>query len=306
MSVPRGGVAVVIPTWNGEAYLRRQLPALRAQRPPPDEIIVVDSSSRDGTIAVAAEHGCTLRVIPQREFNHGGTRNLGVSIASADIAVLVFLTQDAFPEDPSFLASLTRPIAAGEAAAAYARQLPYPGATPPEVFARSFNYPPEPHRRTAADIEVLGLRAFFFSNVASAVDRIAFERVGGFPDNVIMNEDMVLCAKLLAAGGTVAYAAEACVRHSHDYSLAQQFRRYFDIGAFLSTSDLVKGSAGGHGISFALGQLWWCWRNGARAWIPRCMIESLLKFVAIQLGKRQRRLPRWLKQRCSMHAFHWR
>lgn len=306
MTATTRGIAVIIPTWNGEAHLRRQLPALRAQRRQPTAIIVIDSSSRDGTAAIAEAHDCTVRVIPQREFNHGGTRNVAAGLVESGIDILVFLTQDALPDDPDFLAHLVAPIERGEAQAAFARQLPYPGATPPEVFARGFNYPLAAHRRTAADIPALGLRAFFFSNVASAVDRATFDRVGGFPGNVIMNEDMVLCARILAAGGTVAYAADACVRHSHDYTLAQQFRRYFDIGAFLSTSDLVGGKVGGHGASFALGQLRWCWRNGARTWIPRCIVESGLKLIAVNLGRRQRWLPRRLKRRLSMHAFHWR
>ena len=306
MNDARPGIAVIIPTWNGEAHLRRQLPALLAQRLKPDAIIIIDSSSRDATAAIAAAHECIVRVIPQHEFNHGGTRNAAAGMVPPGIGILVFLTQDALPEDPDFLAFLVAPIQRGEAQAAYARQLPYPGATPPEVFARGFNYPSTPHQRTAVDIPALGLRAFFFSNVASAIDRATFERVGGFPGDVIMNEDMVLCARILAAGGAVAYASDACVRHSHDYTLAQQFRRYFDIGAFLSTSDLVRGKLGGHGTSFALGQVRWCWRNGARAWIAHCIVESGLKFIAVTLGKCQHWLPRRLKRRLSMHAFHWR
>jgi hypothetical protein len=34
--------------------------------------------------------------------------------------------------------------------------------------------------------------------------------------------------------------------------------------------------------------------------------EGAIKFLGMHLGKRHRLLPRWLKRRCSMHAFHWR
>lgn len=298
-------IAVIIPVWNGEKHLRTLLPTLLGQRRPANRIVVVDSSSRDNSAALAREHGCILEIIPQAEFNHGATRNRGAALAGpAD--VFVFLTQDALPTDPGFLERLVEPILTGRADATYARQEAYPDAWPPEAFARRFNYPPEGHVRTSADIDRLGLRAFFFSNVASAVSATMFTQVGGFPSDVIMNEDMVLCARVLRAGGRVAYTADACVRHSHNYTLKQQFRRYFDIGAFLSQNAEVRGRAGGHGLGFALGQIRWCATHGALRWIPRCVVEIGLKWLAFQLGKRQRRLPLALKRRLSMHAFHWR
>lgn len=298
-------VALIIPVWNGQQHLRAQLPALISQQQRPDRIVIIDSSSRDASAVVAREHGCLVEIIPQAEFNHGGTRNRGVALAGpAD--VYVFLTQDALPADDGFLRNLIEPILTGNADAAFARQEPYPDAWPPEVFARRFNYSDTSHVRTASDIERLGLRAFFFSNVASAVSAAMFAHVGGFPDNVIMNEDMVLCARVLRSGGRVAYVADARVLHSHNYTLKQQFRRYFDIGAFLSQSTEVGGGAGGHGLRFALGQIRWCTTHGALRWVPRCIIEVGLKWLAFQLGKRQRRLPLALKRRLSMHAFHWR
>lgn len=299
-------VTVVIPTYNGESHLRRLLPALQHQRPVPLRVVVIDSSSRDASAEVARAAGCQVEVIPQREFSHGGTRNRAAAMAAPGTEILVFLTQDALPEDRDFLARLTAPISQGRAWASYARQIPHLGAQPGEIFARLFNYPVESTVRVPADVERLGLKAFFFSNVASAISVEAFRRVGGFPDDVIMNEDMVLCARILGVGGAVAYCAEAVVRHSHDYTIGQQFRRYFDIGAFLASSPLVRGRSLGQGLRFARGQIAWCWRNGAKAWVPRYVVESAAKFLGIQLGKRQRWLPLWLKRRFSMHALHWR
>lgn len=299
------GIHVHIPTWKGADHLRRLLPALLDQETLPTTIVVIDSASPDGSADIAREHGCTVLVIPQSEFNHGGTRNRAVDVGGGEPDVLVFLTQDALPANPQFLGNLVAPVLDGTAQAAFARQLPYPEASPLEAFARHFNYPAQSALRRLSDVDRLGLKAFFFSNVASAVRRDAFVAVGGFPANLIMNEDMVLCARLLQAGGTVAYCAEAEVRHSHDYTIGQQFRRYFDIGAFLAGSNEVSGKVGGEGFRFVRGQLAWCWRNGAKSWIPRCIVEAGAKFVGMHLGKRQRFLPRWLKRRCSMHAYHW-
>lgn len=297
---------VVIPTWRAARWLPGQLAALARQSTRPRRIVVIDSSSPDDSVRIAREAGCTVEVIAQAEFNHGGTRNRAAEL-SGDSAVVVFLTQDALPDDDGFLGRLLAPFADPAVGAAYARQVPYPDAPPPEVFARGWNYPATSERRSAADLERLRGRAVFFSNVASAVRRTAFDAVGRFPDGLIMNEDVVLCARLLRAGWTVCYAADAAVRHSHDYTLAQQFRRYFDIGVFHAQHrDLLSGLAfAGEGARFALAQLGWLVRRVRIGWALRSPIENGLKFAGFHLGKRHRRLPRGLCRRLSMHRAHW-
>ncbi len=297
--------AVIIPTWQGAGYLPTLIARLRSQTVAVAAIVVVDSSSPDGSAELARTLGCVVEVIPKAAFSHGGTRNLAASLVEAEI--LVFLTQDALPENDRFLELLIAPLEGGTAAAGYARQIAYDHAIPPEALARSRNYPAESAVRTAHDVPRLGVRAYFFSNVASAVRREHFAAVGGFPTDVIMNEDMVLCAKLLGAGLTVAYCADAVVRHSHNYSVAQQFRRYFDIGAFFAShGHLLPGSTlRGAGGGFAYAQLTGLLAGGHPLWAARSLVEILAKFTAYQLGKCNRFLPLALKRRLSMHAFHW-
>jgi rhamnosyltransferase len=300
-----GEVAVVIPVWQGARHLPGLIAALRRQTVAPDPILVIDSSSPDGSAELARSLGCQVEVIPQAEFNHGGTRNRGAQAAGARITV--FLTQDALPADESFIERLVAPLRAGTAAAAYARQTAHPGADPPEVLARAWNYRTDAQLRTAADIARLGVKAYFFSNVASAVDMAAFTKVGCFPGDVIMNEDMILCARLLHAGRTVAYAADAVVHHSHSYTIAQQFRRYFDIGVFFAThGHLLPGARiSGEGVRFVA---WQCWRllaAGRLGWAIRSPVENAAKLLGFRLGRRHRWLPAWLLRRCSMHAFHF-
>ncbi|HYE06656.1 MAG TPA: glycosyltransferase [Planctomycetota bacterium] len=299
--------AILIPTLGAARHLPALTAALARQRLRPRQVIVIDSSSSDATVALARAAGWDVTVIPRSEFNHGGTRNRAARRCLAGIDVLVFMTQDALPVDDDFLGNLVRPIVAGEAQAAFARQIPYPDAQLPEVFARGLNYPAAPSRRTRADIDRLGIRAFFFSNVASAIDRATFDRLGGFPDDVVMNEDMLFCAKLLRDGGTVAYAAEAVVRHSHNYSIGQQFRRYFDIGAFLAASGplLAGARSGGQGAAYVARLLAWLVRRGAIDEVPRAVVESAAKWLAFQLGRRGDRLSRGLKRRLSLHRAYW-
>lgn len=297
---------VVIPTWKGERYLTSLVEALRRQTHQPQRIIVIDSSSPDGTVALAGQLGCQTEVIPQAEFNHGGTRNRAAWLGSADI--IVFMTQDALPDNENFLANLCSVFAESQVDAAFARQVPYPDADPPEVFARSFNYSQVPERRTVAAIANRGVRAYFFSNVASAVRRSAFVELGGFPDQLPMNEDMVLCARLLARGSVVAYEPTAIVRHSHNYSLRQQASRYFDIGAFFADQGhlLPGGRTGGEGFRFAWGQWLWLICHGHLGWALRTPVELTCKWWSFQAGNRYHRLPFWLVERWAMHPGYFR
>jgi rhamnosyltransferase len=299
-------VAVIIPTWKARPWLARQLAALASQELRPATVVVVDSSSPDGSAELARRHGCRVEVIPQAEFDHGGTRNRGAALAG-EAEVLCFLTQDALPVSPRFLAALVAPIAAGHAAAAYARQLPYPSASPIEAFVRGWNYPAEPELRDAGALERRGVRACFFSNVASAVARADFQAVGGFPERTVMNEDMVLCARLLRSGRRVAYAAAAEVRHSHDYTLRQHFARYLDIGAFFARfGDLVpSGGAGGEGQRLVRALVLHLQRSGHAGLVPRALAESAAKLLGWQAGRRERWLPNWFKRRMGMHGAFW-
>ncbi len=268
-------------------------------------VVIIDSSSTDDTVSVARAAGSTTVVIPRDRFDHGGTRNQGAACAG-DVDVLVFMTQDALPVDDGFLAQLVRPLQEG-AAAAFARQLPYPQASPPEVFARTCNYPAQSQRRTREDIPRLGIRGFFFSDVASAVRREVFEAVGRFPERTIMNEDMVLCSRLLAHGHTVVYQAEAQVFHSHDYSIARQFRRAFDIGVFFrdQAAELAGVRAGGEGVRYALRQFGWLLGRGHVFWAVRSIVENAMRYAGFQCGYRHRLLPVAWKRRLGMNRGHW-
>jgi rhamnosyltransferase len=297
---------IIVPTLNAEKYLPDLLKAIALQKKQPAAILIVDSSSIDATRELALQHGCQLETVSQAEFDHGGTRNRGARLVQGDIAV--FLTQDAVPEDAFFLERLIAPLLSGEASASYARQLPKPDAFPPERFARLQNYPEQSELRSLEDVSRLGVKAYYFSNVASAVKLEDFWAVGGFPEGVILSEDFTLAARLLHAGKRVAYVADAKVRHSHNYTLAQQFKRYFDIGVFFARApaELSGQRFGGEGIKFALGQLGYLVKHREYLWIPRTVLELGLRWVGFRLGRLERFIPVGLKRRLSMHRGFWK
>jgi rhamnosyltransferase len=297
--------SIIIPTYNAGDQIRALLLALKSQTIA-CEIIVVDSSSTDGTAEKAKQGGARVIRIEKADFDHGATRNRAVRSAGGEI--LLFLTQDAFPVNEHLVANLTGPLRHRDIPLSYGRQTAGPGAGPLEIFARRFNYPEEATVKAADDEVRLGIKTFFCSNVCSAVRRLEFEEVGGFPEKIIMNEDMALAAKIIRAGYRVAYEPSAVVRHFHDYSLAQQFRRYFDIGVALNQAGLGTGAnrAEGQGLKYLQKQTIYLLREKEWLWIPYGFVEALVKYCAFRLGLREKRLPDRLKVRLSMHQDFWR
>ena len=299
------GVSIIIPTLNAAKYLPRLANAFAAQSEPPGEVLVVDSASEDGTQDMVRAAGWDLLEIPRSQFDHGGTRNLAARTSSGE--VLVFMTQDAVPMDDSWLVELLRPLRALEAEASYSRQVAWPSASPIERYARETNYPLESSLRRREDVARKGIRAYALSNVSSATLRSTFERVGGFPERVILNEDNVYASKVIGSGGTVAYVAASRVWHSHDYGLVEQLRRYFDIGVSHATEaeHFAGGTVGGAGLQFVLGQLRHLLETRALTWIPRLTADTAARFVGYYAGRNYRMVPPRIRPSLSMHRTYW-
>jgi glycosyltransferase involved in cell wall biosynthesis len=217
--------SVAIPVLNGGPPLADVLEAVAAQQVDrPVELVVIDSGSTDGSVELARRHGARVEEIPNADFNHGGTRNALMELATGDH--VAFLTQDSVPAGPAWLAALLHGFTlADDVALVFGPHRPQPDASPMvrrellELFAR---FGPEQVDRDAAP----GGRATFFSSANGAVARWAWERVPFRP--VGYAEDMVLARDMLAAGLAKAYVPDAAVIHSHDLPPLKAFRRYFD------------------------------------------------------------------------------
>ena len=300
-------ISVVIPVKDGGADLVRCLDAIGRQVVEREvEVVVVDSGSRDGSAELARSRGARVHEIPASEFGHGRTRNLGAELAQGEI--LVFTSQDAFAADESWLATLVRSLDESErVAGAYGRQLPHDDATPPERYFLDFLYGPEPRRQQLHGGEP-DFEQTLFSNVNSAIPREVW-REFPFADDLIMSEDQEWSRRVLRAGYELVYEPAAAVHHSHSYSIAAAFRRFFDSG--VSAERSYAADAGGSGAlrragaRYARGEVEWLWDTGQRRWIPYAAAYELAKFTGMQLGRRHRRLPLSLKRRFSALQSYW-
>ena len=143
---------------------------------------------------------------------------------------MLFMTQDAVPEDPVLIEKLLQAVQQKDTiAAAYGRQLPDDKVGVIETYTRQFNYPEESLIKGKEDLPRLGIKTYFCSNVCAMYRRDIYLKMGGFVTKTIFNEDMIMAANMVQAGYQIAYAAEAKVVHAHKYTYWQQLTRNFDM-----------------------------------------------------------------------------
>lgn len=299
-------ISIIIPTRNAESYIENLVIMLSKQTIKAKEIIIIDTASKDNTRLICGKFKNVKFIqINDGEFDHGGTRNRAARQASGDI--LVFMTQDAIPEDEYFLEELLKPLGNNQICATYGRQVAREEAGPLEVFARKFNYPEEDLIKSSNDIDRLGVKAFFLSNVCSAFIADAFWKVGGFPEQTIMNEDMIIASKLLFDNKKVCYASKARVIHSHSYTYMQQFKRNFDVGVvFVDSSHYFNGvKSESEGVKYVKQSAKYLVRIGKWYLIPHLIIDSGFRFLGYKAGKSYKKIPMKLVKKMSMHSFYF-
>lgn len=298
-------LACIIPVYNGKYDLNRLLNSLGSQSAAFD-LLVVDSSSIDGSQELARAYANQVHVIPSALFNHGGTRQLMVERHS-EYDIYVFMTQDAWLTDPDAIARLVEPFSDPLVGAVCGRQLPHLDASPLAQHARAFNYPPEVTIKSMADAARLGIKTAFMSNSFAAYRKEALDAVGGFPSHVIFAEDMYVTARMLMAGWKVAYAGNAQCRHSHNYTLLEEFSRYFDMGVFHAREPWIRqtfGGAGGEGLRYVRSELSFL---GLRRWYlwPSALLRNAVKLLGYKLGQQEARLSVALKRKLGMYKRYW-
>lgn len=298
--------SVVIPTYNGGKTWEQCAQSIVSQTIKPLSVLVIDSSSKDNTVTIAKEHNFDVVVISPSEFNHGGTRNLALKYIK-DAEFIIYLTQDAILASNESFFGILNYFQDPSIAAVCGRQIPHDDANPIAIHARKFNYPSVSQIKKRSDIPMLGIKAAFMSNSFAAYRRSIFDFVGRFPNNVILGEDMYVAAKMILSDSSIAYAADAVVKHSHNYSPWQEFKRYFDTGVMHASQHWIIdsfGGASGEGKKFILSELKFLLQFSPST-IPRAFVTNFCKFMGYKIGLNYKKLPWRLCVCFSMYKSFW-
>jgi rhamnosyltransferase len=300
-------VALIIPTYNSARCLPQLLEAVQMQSRQPDEIIVVDSNSRDETQQMAAAAGARVLPLGRRKFNHSGTRKWAIEQTDADVAI--FLTHDAIPASPvSFANIIGALVDTGDSGMAYGRQLPHKDASPFATHHRCFNYPEQTIIKRKSDIPSLGMKTCFASDSFAAYRTNVLDAIGGFPEDLIFGEDAWVAGRMLLAGYAVVYAADATVFHSHNYSISEEFRRHFDAGVFHSRNTWIGenfGGASSEGLRFVRSEIAYLLASNNAHRIPKALMATVCKLAGFRAGYLEKFIPLGLKRRLSMFSAYW-
>lgn len=225
-------ISVVIPVYNAGATLQRCLQALAGQQYAPLEILVADNGSSDDSIAIVQRHAARmdvpLRLIEVERRGAAAARNAAVRQAQGEW--IAFTDSDCLPE-PAWLATGVSLIAScDETVVALAG--PAWGTLEGDAAARmlgltSLSVGLEEQRfHDAGDT---GTQGFAAANLW--VRRQAFMDVQGFDESLaVSGEDMDLCARLYAGGGSLLYAPQLRVRHIHPAGIGGMCRKMVQYG----------------------------------------------------------------------------
>lgn len=301
-------IDIVIPVYKPDDKFARLLKGLTEQTVKPDNIIImytrtdVNDHLAPELIELAMAAGeARVFELDRSDFDHGGTRAEAFGHSEAD--VIITMTMDAIPYDGQLIENLTKHLLNPTIGASYARQMPDKDSSLAERFTRGFNYPDEPVCKGKEDIEKLGIKAFFCSNVCAAYRRDVYVKLGGFVRHTIFNEDMIYAHALIMNGYKIYYEAEARVIHTHEYSALQQLHRNFDLAVSQAMHPEVFGaiSSESEGKKYIKQAAAYFKQAGKGYLIIPFVWNCCFKYLGYLLGKRYDKLPRWMVKALAMN-----
>ena len=299
-------IQVIIPIYKPDHKLIELLKKIKEQSIEDIPLLIIDSGSNDEYKSEIKNMNCLVKKIDVKTFNHGGTRQMGADMFP-DKDIYIFLTQDAILANEKSIENIVKVFNNSNIGCAYGRQLPHKEANLFSSYARLFNYKDKSYIYSINDKEKYGIKTAFNSNSFAAYRRKALNEIGGFPINTILSEDMYVAAKMLLNKWSVAYCSDAMVYHSHNYTIWQEFKRYFDIGVFHSRESWIKdtfGGAEGEGKKYIISEIKYLIKRNIVLIFPM-IIRDIMKFLGFRLGMKERFINKHIKRKISMTKNFW-
>jgi glycosyltransferase involved in cell wall biosynthesis len=212
-------VALVLTVLGEKATIGELLSTIDAQTRQPDEVVVVDGGSHDGTVEAlqawaAGSPARTVLVVPGANISAG--RNAAVAATTAEV---IAVTDAGCRLDPSWLERLVAPLADPQVAVAMGFYRPDAHSTF-ERLVSCLNLP---------DADEVDPQSFLPSARSVAYRREVFDVVGGYPEWLAIGEDMHFDLAMVAAGFRREFVPGAVVHwrlRSDLRSFVRQYYRY--------------------------------------------------------------------------------
>ncbi len=211
-------ISLIVTTRNEATSIARLLASIRAQTRPPDEIVLVDGGSTDGTLDIVCANAdqLPLTVISQPGANISQGRNAAIRAATGDI---VASTDAGVRLDPHWLERITQPLRNRAAEISIVSGFFIPDAqTVFETALAATTLPALTDVRPAQ---------FLPSSRSIAFSKEAWTRVGGYPEWLDYCEDLVFDFALRAAQLKFAFVPDAIVYFRPRPDLAAFFKQYY-------------------------------------------------------------------------------
>lgn len=229
-------IDIICPLYNAEAYIENLNKSfLKQKKICLNEIKYLLTESKDNTEKFLKDNKIKYKKIKVKDFSHSYTREEAAFESNADI--VVFVTQDVVIEDERWLYNLTKDID-DDIVACYSRQITKFNNI--EKYTRESNYPNKSSVVSKKDIEKLGLKTFFFSDAASAINRKIFVKLNGYDQKKLpISEDMYIAYKIIMNGYKIKYCSDSIIYHSHNFTLKEIYKRYKLTGQFFKENNYL-------------------------------------------------------------------
>lgn len=216
-------VSIIIPTYNGGQLLKKTLEAIFAQQTAKSfEVVIIDSGSKPDTLEILAQFPIRLFEIPNSEFNHGATRDLGIEKSEGEFLILI--NQDATPGNSAWLDQMVQPMIENSKIAAVQggiKERDDMGRFFWESCGERFYFTSEA-KNWISRYHNLG-----FSTVNCAIRRSVWQE---YPfGKISIFEDKAFQRQIHHQGTEIVYS-DGYVYHTHDYTYSQLRRRCEDEG----------------------------------------------------------------------------
>ncbi|HKS10607.1 MAG TPA: glycosyltransferase [Pyrinomonadaceae bacterium] len=211
-------VSVIVPVRDEEQSIRELLDSLLKQTRPPDEIVITDGGSVDATPQIIEEYiqqGAPVRLIRAGAALPGRGRNLGAAAAAYEW--LAFTDAGIRLENNWLETLVARAAQDASVDIVYGSWEPVTDTFFKECAAIAYVPPPSPRDGIVA-------RPRFIAS--TLLKREAWEKVGGFPEDLRSAEDLLFMDRLEAAGYRAVFEPRAQVHWNLRPTLGTTFKRF--------------------------------------------------------------------------------